>query len=247
MQPCPGIDAGGQNLPTVLYNAMLYPLAPYALQGVVWYQGESNTGGDARHYETWLTQLVTGWRQLWQQPDLPFMIVQLANFMEPSDKPQDSNWSIVREAQRQVAAKLDRAELACIIDLGEAVDIHPLRKQEVARRIATGFDHILWNQKTLLSPQVVRAEATDRQVVLTLDQPLRADGALYEFEVAAADGRFQNAEATAKGDQIIVQSPVEHPQQVRYAWKNNPVRANAYGKTGLPMSPFTYSVSVPKR
>ena len=247
MQPCPGIDAGGQNLPTVLYNAMLCPLAPYALQGVVWYQGESNTGGDARHYETWLTELVTGWRQLWQKPDLPFMIVQLANFMEPTDQPQNSGWSTVREAQRQVAQKLPNTGLATIIDLGEAVDIHPLRKREVAQRIAAGFDHILWNKKTLLSPQVVKAEADGGQVTLTLDQPLRADGALYEFEVAGADGRFQNAEATATGDRIIVQSPVEHPQQVRYAWKNNPARANAYGKTGLPMSPFTYSLSSPNK
>jgi sialate O-acetylesterase len=213
----------------------------------VWYQGESNTGGDARHYETWLTQLVTGWRQLWQMPDLPFMVVQLANYMEPTDQPQNSNWSVVREAQRQVAAKLANTELACIIDLGEAVDIHPLRKREVAKRIATGFDHMLWNRKTLLSPQVVKAETAGRQIVLTLDQPLQTEGAVYECEVAGADGRFQNAVATAKGDRIIVQSPLDAPQQVRYAWKNNPVRANVYGKTGLPMSPFTYSLSVPNK
>ena len=98
-----------------------------------------------------------------------------------------------------------------------------------------------------MSPQVIKAEADGRQVVLTLDQPLRTDGSLYEFEVAGADGRFHNVEATAKGDRIIIQSPFENPQRVRYAWKNNPVRANAYGKTGLPMSPFTYSVSVPNR
>lgn len=242
MQPCPGIDAGGQNLPAVLYNAMLRPLAPYALQGVVWYQGESNTGGDARHYETWLTELVTGWRQLWQQPDLPFVIVQLANFMEPSDQPQYSGWSTVREAQRVVAARQPNTELACIIDLGEAVDIHPLRKREVAGRVALGFERMLWNKKLPSSPCVVSATAEGRQVTLLLDQPLRSDGQLYEFEVAGADGRYQNAEATAKGDRIIVQSPLDSPQSVRYAWKNNPMRANAYGKTGLPMSPFEMKV-----
>ena len=241
MPQCPSIDAGGQNLPTVLYNAMLYPLAPYALQGVVWYQGESNTGGDARNYEKWLTELVTGWRQLWHQPELPFVIVQLANFMEPTDKPQESGWSgwsVVREAQRQVARQQPNAALACAIDLGEAVDIHPLRKREVAQRIALGFEHILWNKKTLLSPEVVKAESDGQQILLTLDQPLRTDGPLYEFEIAGSDGRYTNAEATAKGNQIIVQSPVAEPKSVRYAWKNNPARANAYGKTGLPMSPF---------
>ena len=242
MPRCPSADAGGQNLPTVLYNAMLYPLAPYALQGIVWYQGESNTGNDARHYETWLTELVTGWRQLWQQPELPFVIVQLANFMEPTDKPQESNWSVVREAQRQVARQQPNATLACTIDLGEAVDIHPLRKREVAQRIALGFEHILWNKKTLLSPEVIKAETDGQQVVLTLDQPLRTDGSLYEFEIAGSDGRYTNAEATANGNQIIIQSPITSPQSVRYAWKNNPSRANAYGKNGLPMAPFIYVI-----
>lgn len=238
MPQCPGADGGGQNLPTVLYNAMLYPLAPYALTGMVWYQGESNTGGDARHYETWLTELVTGWRQLWQQPDLPFMVVQLANFMDPSDKPQDTGWSQVREAQRLVAKRQPNTELACIIDLGETVDIHPLRKQEVAQRIALGFERMLWNKKVLLSPEVVSATVNGSTVTLTLDQPLRDNGQLFEFELAGADGRFQNAEATGQGNIITVTSSVAAPVRLRYAWKNNPLRANVFGTTGLPMAPM---------
>lgn len=239
MPHCPTVDAGGQNLPSVLYNAMLYPLAPYALQGVVWYQGESNTGGDARHYETWLTQLVTGWRQLWQRPELPFVVVQLANFMEPSDKPQDTGWTTVREAQRQVTLKVPATALAVNIDLGEAVDIHPLLKREVAQRVTRCFDHLIWHPKTKLSPQAIRAVTEGREVTLWLDQPLRLDGPLFEFEVAGADGRYVNAEATAKGDRIVIQSPIETPKHVRYAWKDNPVKANAYGKEStLPMSPF---------
>ena len=242
MPQCPGADGGGQNLPTVLYNAMLYPLAPYALTGMVWYQGESNTGGDARHYETWLTELVTGWRQLWQQPDLPFMVVQLANFMDPSDKPQDTGWSQVREAQRLVAKRQPNTELACIIDLGETVDIHPLRKQEVAQRIALGFERMLWNKKVLLSPEVVSATVNGSTVTLTLDQPLRDNGQLFEFELAGADGRFQNAEATGQGNIITVTSPVAAPVRLRYAWKNNPLRANVFGTTGLPMAPMQMEV-----
>ncbi|MBR4898173.1 MAG: sialate O-acetylesterase [Prevotella sp.] len=238
MPQCPGADGGGQNLPTVLYNAMLYPLAPYALTGMVWYQGESNTGGDARHYETWLTELVTGWRQLWQQPDLPFVVVQLANFMDPSDKPQDTGWSQVREAQRLVAKHQPNTELACIIDLGETVDIHPLLKQEVAQRIALGFERMLWNKKVLLSPEVVSATVEGNTVTLTLDQPLRDNGQLFEFELAGADGRFQNAEATGQGNIITVTSPVAAPVRLRYAWKNNPLRANVFGTTGLPMAPM---------
>lgn len=237
LPPSPGIDAGGQNLPTVLYNAMLHPLAPYALSGVVWYQGESNTGGDARHYQTWLTQLIGSWRQLFQQPKLPFVVAQLANFMEPTDQPQHTGWCTVREAQRQATLQMPNTALAVNIDLGEAVDIHPLRKREVAQRIACCFDHLLWHPKTLLSPQVVKTETRGSEVLLTLDQPLLADGQLYEFEVAGADGRYVNATATGSGSTITLQSAVAQPCFVRYAWKNNPARANVYGKSNLPMSP----------
>lgn len=242
MPQCPGADAGGQNLPSVLYNAMHYPLAPYALSGMVWYQGESNTG-DGAAYEQYLTHLITGWRQLWQTPDMPFVVVQLANFMEPSDQPQNTGWSQVREAQRLTTKKLPNAALAVIIDLGETVDIHPLRKQEVAQRIARNFDHLLWNKKLTLSPEVVSAKAEGTNVVLTLDQPLRNNGQLFEFELAGDDGRFVNAEAVGQGNIITVKAPdISNPKQLRYAWKDNPLRANVFGKNDLPMSPLQMAV-----
>jgi len=237
MPACPGADAGGQNLPSVLYNAMHYPLAPYALSGMVWYQGESNTG-EGHTYGQYLNELITSWRQLWKTPDLPFVVVQLANFMDPSDKPQDTGWSQVREAQRLAAKQQPNAALACIIDLGETVDIHPLRKREVAQRIARCFDHLIWNKKVTLSPEVSGALTNGQQVTLTLDQPLRDEGQLYEFEVAGADGRFVNAKATGKGTQITIESPIDNPKRIRYAWKNNPLRANVFGQNDLPMSPF---------
>ena len=237
MMPCPGMDGGGQNLPSVLYNAMHYPLAPYALSGMVWYQGESNTG-EGQTYETYLNELVTGWRQLWQRPDIPFVIVQLANFMEPSDVPQNTGWSQVREAQRQVAMQQPNAELACIIDLGETVDIHPLRKREVAQRIARCFDHIIWNKKVTLSPEVKTSLVKENSVILKLDQPLMYEGELFEFELAGQDGHFVNAQATGNGDVITITSPISEPVTVRYGWKNNPLKANVFGKNGLPMSPF---------
>jgi len=241
MPQCPSADAGGQNLPSVLYNAMHYPLAPYALSGMVWYQGESNTG-DGLAYEQYLTELVTGWRQLWKSPDLPFVVVQLANFMDPSDQPQNTGWSQVREAQRLVAQKLPNTELAVIIDLGETVDIHPLRKWEVAQRIARNFDHLLWNKKLPLSPKVIKAERENNDVVLTLDQTLRTDGPLFEFEVAGTDGKYSNAEANGQGRRIVIKTSVTHPKSVRYAWKNNPLRANVFSKEDLPMSPCQIEV-----
>ncbi len=253
MPSCPQMDAGGQNLPSVLYNAMLHPLAPYGLAGVVWYQGESNTG-DGNRYAQLLQQLINGWRQLWQQKSdveaspakpIPFVVVQLANFMEPSERPQDSGWSYVREAQRRVADKMEQTELAVIIDLGETVDIHPLRKQEVAERIARCFDHLIWHPGTKLSPQVVDWKVSDAEgcITLELDQPLqKATTAtpmeLFEFEVAAADGVYTPAKATGSGKTISIVSPVKQPQRLRYAWKNNPLKANVFSLEGLPLSPF---------
>ena len=247
MMPCPGGDISLQNVPTTLYNAVLHPLAPYALNGVVWYQGESNTGNPAP-YADYLKKLIGCWGDRWQEPRLPFVIVQLANFMEPSDRPQDSGWAQLREAQRTAAKADPWAELAVINDLGETVDIHPLRKKEVAERIGLAFDRLIYNNKVMLSPEVVSAEAVEGKIILTLDQPVQP-GEIHEFEVAAHDGDriFQNVRASAEGNRITLTLPDGfHPQStvyaVRYAWKDNPLRANVRSLTGLPMSSFEVKV-----
>ena len=149
---------------------------------------------------------------------------------------------MVREAQRLVAKEDPRAELAVTIDRGETVDIHPLRKKDVAERVALAFERLLWNPKVLLSPEVEKAVAEGGQVVCTLSQPLQTNGQLYEFEVAGSDGRFVNAEAKGEGSSIIIKSSVANPVSIRYAWKNNPLRANVFGATGLPMAPMQMEV-----
>jgi len=250
MPSCPGGDVSLQNIPTTLYNAVLYPLAPYAISGIVWYQGESNTG-NPRPYERCLTMLVTGWRQLWQQPDLPFTIVQLANHdgrqqtgnpspITPQTAPvSHSGWAQVREAQRLVAQKLYNVELASAIDLGETVDIHPLRKREVAERIGLCFDRTVYkNNKVKLMPEIVSTKVEGRTITLTFDQPLRPNLAVCEFEVAGADGHFSNAAARAVGSTIVIDSPIDAPVRVRHAWKDDPTQLNAYSLAGLPVGPF---------
>ena len=236
MPSCPSGDVSLQNMPTTLYNAVLHPLAPYALAGVVWYQGESNTG-NARDYAPMLRKLMGGWRQLFGNPQLPFVIVQLANYMACVEQPQNTGWSQVREAQRTVALADPWAESVVNIDLGETQDIHPLRKKEVAERIGLCLDRLVWGKKVNLFPQVVGHEVKDGQVVLTLDQPLR-NGQLKYFELAGSDGRFQNAEAQADGNLVTIKAPMTAPAIVRYAWKDNPLGANAYSLDGLPLSPF---------
>ena len=236
MPSCPGGDVSLQNMPATLYNAVLYPLAPYALSGVVWYQGESNTGNPAP-YADLLRKMMGNWRSLWKEPTLPFCVVQLANFMAPSLQPQNSNWARLREAQRTVAENDPHAELACIIDLGETVDIHPLRKKEVAERVAQCMDRLVYQKKVNLSPRLISAVADGQEITLTFDQSLRSVD-VQEIEVAGADGRFVNAEATAQGSVVTVKSPVSSPSRVRYGWKDNPLRANLFSQDGLPVSPF---------
>jgi sialate O-acetylesterase len=190
------------------------------------------------------------WRDRWQE-QLPFCIVQLANYdgrqqtgnprpITPEDNPVNSNWARLREAQRLTAKADARAELAVINDLGETVDIHPLRKKEVAERVGLCFDRLIYNNKVKLSPEVVSIEVQDNSVVLTLDQPVQA-GTLFDFELAGPDGRFLNTEAEVLANNptaIILRKAVTMPKKVRYAWKDNPTRANVRNLSGLPMSSF---------
>ena len=252
MPPCPGGDVSLQNQPTTLYNAVLYPLAPYAISGIVWYQGESNTGNPAP-YADYLKKLIGCWRDTWQDQQMPFVIAQLANYdgrqqtgmprpISYQAEPVNSTWAQLREAQRLVAKADPYAELAVLNDLGETVDIHPLRKKEAAERIALCFDRLVYNNKVWLSPEVVAAEVKDGKVILTLDKPVHP-GTLNEFEIAGPDGKFVNVEATADANIITILSPLASPQKLRYAWKDNPLKANVRSIDGLPMSSFEMSLT----
>ena len=253
MPPCPGGDVSLQNIPTTLYNAVLYPLAPYAISGIVWYQGESNTG-NPNPYADYLKKLMGGWRDTWKDQQMPFVIAQLANYdgrqqtgfprpITPQTQPTNSGWAQLREAQRLVAKADPYAELAILNDLGETVDIHPLRKKEAAERIGLCFDRLVYNNKVKLSPEVISSEIVDGKIILTLDQPIQP-GELREFEISGADGRFVNATATADGDRITIISPLASlpsPLKVRYAWKDDP-KADVRSLTGLPMSSFEINI-----
>ena len=234
----PSMPTGFQNMAAAAYNGMLFPLAPYVVAGMVWYQGESNTGR-AKVYEAELRSLMQDWRQQFQQPALPFVIVQLANFMAPSPEPQETGWAELRESQRRAALSDPRAELAVAIDLGEANDIHPLRKRELAERVVLGFDKLVFGKKVSLSPQPLSAKATgDGTVVVTFDQPVTAT---CGFELADATGPFRNVRCEVKAGQVIIYG---QGARLRYAWKNNPIEADCRAKESLlPASPFEITIT----
>jgi sialate O-acetylesterase len=260
MPPCPGGDVSLQNQPSTLYNAVLHPLAPYAISGVVWYQGESNTGNPAP-YADYLKKLMGCWRDRWQDQQMPFVIVQLANydgrqqtgFPRPivyQADPVNSGWAQLREAQRLAAKADSHAELAVINDLGETVDIHPLRKKEVAERIGLCFDKLVFNNnKVKLSPEVIDCQwIMDNgqwTMILILDQPVQP-GELHEFEMAGPDGIFHNVTATASGNRIeikVAANTLHSSLKLRYAWKDNPLKANVRSLSGLPMSSFELKIN----
>lgn len=253
MPSCPSSDVSLQNLPTTLYNAVLYPLAPYAISGVVWYQGESNTGNPAP-YADYLKKLMGCWRDTWKDPKMPFVIVQLANYdgrqqtgfprpITPQTEPVNSGWAQLREAQRLVAKDDSYAELAVINDLGETVDIHPLRKKEVAERIGLCFDRLVYkNKKVKLSPEIVSIDVSGIAIQLTLDQPIQ-EGELYTFEVADEGNSIHNVSAVGKGNVITILNPPSAPRLIRYAWKDNPLQANVRSLNGIPMSSFELKIT----
>lgn len=240
MPGLPSMPTSFQNMGAAAYNGMLHPLAPYALAGVVWYQGESNTGR-AERYERSLSSLMAHWRAIFQRPDLPFVVVQLPDYMAPSATPQESGWARLRESQRRAVLATPNSGLAVTLGLGEANDIHPLRKKEVAERVGQVFDRLVYNKPVALAPQPLRAEAqSDGSVVVVFDQPVRGS---HGFELNSG-GRFHNVEATASGNRVTLRDGAATAPaagtRVRYAWKNNPVEADiqAIAATALPATPF---------
>jgi sialate O-acetylesterase len=240
----PGLN---QNLPSVLYNGMLAPLLPYTIKGATWYQGESNVGR-ASEYRSLLSAMIQGWRADWQLADFPFLIVQLAPYLEIQAQPVESDWAALREAQVQVARDLPKVGVAVITDVGDEKDIHPTRKKPVGERLALAARKIAYQEPIVaFGPSFRSATAVDDKaghgkLVVSFDnvgKGLEAHGAhLVGFAIAGADKKFVHADAVLVKDRVEVSSPeVAAPVYVRFGWANFPV-VNLWNKDGLPATPF---------
>jgi len=246
------VDGG---TPSAIFNSMVSPLAPYAMRGAIWYQGESN-GGEGESYYHKTKALVEGWRKLFN-PELAFYSVQLANFQQPNDDPAGGDgWAKLREAQRK-ALSIPHTGMAVIIDIGEAGDIHPRNKQDVGDRLARWALHQTYDKSDIVPcGPLYKSHAVEGSAIrLTFDnvgsglivgkkeglEPTEElkDGKLARFAIAGEDKAWHWAEATIDGDTVVVSSPdVKEPVAVRYAFSMNPEGANLYNKEGLPASPF---------
>ncbi len=234
-----------QYKPTGLFNSMIAPLLNYGVKGVLWYQGESNTS-EPKEYFSLLPALIHDWRRQWHNEKLPFIYVQLPNFMEEQQQPSESNTAILREAQRK-ALVIPNTAMAVTIDIGEWNDIHPLDKKDVGNRLALAAEKLVYGEKNLVAsgPLYQSMKVTGNKVVISFTNTgggLVAKGgdSLQYFAIAGADKKFVWAKAIIQNNKVIVwNDAVQNPVAVRYAWADNPAKANLYNKEGLPASPFT--------
>lgn len=228
--------------PTGLYNSMIHPLINYKVKGFLWYQGESNTG-KPKEYGDLLTTMIHDWRSKWNKKDAPFLIVQLANFMEAKSQPVESNWAELRDQQRKVSLTVPQTGLAVIIDAGEWNDIHPLDKKTVGDRLALQALKIGDKKEIVADGPVYQSMKIEGNKIRLSFKKGTDDFApvseLKGFAIKNTDGNWTWAKAKAEGEKIVVwNDSVKNPVAVRYDWADNP-DGNLKNKSGLPASPFS--------
>jgi sialate O-acetylesterase len=233
-----------KNLPTSLYNAMIAPLVPYAIKGVLWYQGEYNAH-QAFTYRQLFQSLIKDWRMQWQQGDFPFVYEQLPNFQPVYDHPIESEWAELREAQSMALVQPNTA-MAVAIDLGEADNIHPIDKKDVGYRLSLAARRLAYGEQTVIAsgPVYKSMKTEENKIILTFDtsgSPMvsKDGGPLKFFAIAGTDKKFVWANAVIKNNTVELSSPeVLQPVAARYGWAGNPAGCNLFNQAGLPASPF---------
>jgi sialate O-acetylesterase len=256
--PDPREPNGGNNGPANLFNAMISPLIPFAIKGVIWYQGEFNSGGSAKEYATLFPTMIKDWRKHWGIGDFPFIFVQLPNFgpVDTEASAEGDRWNLVREAQLK-ALNLPHTAMAVTIDIGDPFDLHPIDKYDVGHRLALAARETVYGEKIAGSSPLYESMTIEgNKIILTFKQtgsgliigtsPYIPEGKeapapaskLTGFSIAGEDRTFVPADALIKGNKVIVSGDkVSNPVAVRYGFSNSPV-CNLYNKEGLPASPF---------
>jgi sialate O-acetylesterase len=233
---------------STLYNAMIAPLGAYGIRGVLWYQGESNTG-EAQTYQSLLTGLMMDWRRQFGA-ELPFLIVQLPNFGPAAVTPVESDWADVREAQRLVVAQDLHAGLAVTIDIGDAHNLHPTNKQDVGRRLARAARHVIYGESIAPSgPVALSATRTANEIAVEFGDLERGLVAYSHdspigFELCAdSPGSCRFAQSRIDGARIMLSiAAATSPSRVRYCWADSPV-CTLFDRSGFPAGPFELKIT----
>jgi sialate O-acetylesterase len=231
--------------PTALYNAMIAPFLPYSLKGIVWYQGETNVW-KPDVYASLLPALAKDWRTKFNQPELPFLYVQLPGFQDRNFLPSESNMAVLREGQLK-SLHIPRSGMAVTLDLGEWNDIHPLTKKPIGERLALAARKIAYGENIVSSGPIYESNAIEgnririrfRETGSGLAINKTDEDELTYFAIAGKDKKFVWAKAIIERNTVVVWSDeVAEPMYVRYGWADNPEGANLINVEGLPASPF---------
>ncbi|QEC65860.1 sialate O-acetylesterase [Panacibacter ginsenosidivorans] len=238
-------SVGPNDYPTLLFNAMLKPLIPYAMQGVLWYQGESNAGR-AYQYRKAFPLMISDWRKQWNAGNFPFYFVQLASFNSANGNSKDgSTWAELREAQTMTLS-LPHTGMAVTTDIGTSNDIHPKNKQDVGKRLAAIALHDVYNKQIEYSGPMYQSMQVDGNKIIISFTHVGAGlvakdkyGYIRGFEIAGADKQFHYAKAMIQGDKIVVfADEVNNPVTVHFGWTDDAGEDNLFNKDGFPASPF---------
>lgn len=235
-------EAANWNTASALWNGIIAPVVPYAIRGVIWYQGESNAG-NADLYARTFPAMIEDWRRAWGRGNLPFLFVQLAPFGAGPESTKESTWALLREAQMRAAASVPNTAMAVITDLGDCEDIHPRRKKPVGQRLASAALALAYSVDCVYKgPSFKRMAVSGDRVVLDFADAVGGlvarDGDLVGFTVAGEDRVFHEARAHIIGSRVVVSSSsVSKPVAVRYGWADCP-KANLFNRAGFPASPF---------
>jgi len=236
-------SVGPNSYPTLLFNAMVNPLIPYAIEGAIWYQGEANAGR-AYQYRKSFPLMITDWRKHWNQGNFPFYFVQLASFnSENGNSKKGSTWAELREAQTMTLS-LPGTGMAVTTDIGTSNDIHPKNKQDVGKRLAAVALHDVYKKDIVYAGPMyksMKSEGNKIKIYFTsMGTGLMAkNGELKGFEIAGADKQFYQANAMIEGDHVTVYSAsISNPIAVRFGWADDAETDNLFNKEGFPASPF---------
>jgi sialate O-acetylesterase len=228
---------------SLIYDGMIAPLGAYGFKGAAWYQGETDAGAPAGYAQK-LGAMMAGWRRQFEAPNLPFLIVSLANYGQPATVPAPSGWAEIREAQREATLRDGHAAVVVAMDLGDRLDIHPANKQEVGRRLAQAARALAYGANVPPSgPEIVAAQRAPGAIVLTfrgVKGRLHAWSGAHPlaFELCAETQQScRYADATADGATVRLADDGRPATRVRYAWADAPV-VNLYDEAPLPAGPF---------
>lgn len=231
------------NIGTTIYNGMIAPIIPFAMRGVLWYQGETNAGRSFQYRKTF-PLMIEDWRKKWND-DFYFYFVQLSSYGRNQSSNEGSGWAELREAQTMTLS-LPKTGMAVTTDIGNPNDIHPTNKQDVGWRLASNALKDIYGQNIpFSSPLYDSVKFENGKAIVSFkyvyDGLTAKDkfGYVRGFEIAGDDKVFYYAQAKIEGDKVVVSSPkVTKPVAVRYAWSDAPIDANLYNSAGFPVSPF---------